>query len=180
MWKIFFALLLGLPSQHACAKVFLTQKEALRLAFPEGKIERKTVFLRKEEVEAIEELAQAKMESRLIHYYVGRDTTGAAGYAFFETHTVRTMPETFMAVLSPDGNLRSVEILAFYEPPDYLPRSRWLALFEGRRLDDSLWVKRGIRNVAGATLTTQAITQGLRRILATFQVIQKRKKEVGR
>ena len=110
----------------------------------------------------------------MVTYYVGKSTRGIHGYAFFETHIVRTMPETFMAVVNPDGNLKFVEILAFYEPEDYLPPRRWLDLFRGRKLGDDLWVKRGIRNITGATLTTQAITDGIRRILATFRVAIKK------
>ncbi len=63
-----------------------------------------------------------------------------------------------------------VEILAFYEPEDYCPPKKWLQLFSKKELNDDLRVKRGIRNVAGATLTTQAITDTVRRAIATYRV----------
>jgi len=84
---------------------------------------------------------------------------------------VRTMPETFMAVLEPSGALRFVELLAFLEPEDYLPRPRWLGQFRGKVLDDELLVRRGIRNITGASLTSQALTDGVRRVLAVHSVL---------
>ena len=78
-----------------------------------------------------------------------------------------------MVVVDPSGQVRSVEMLAFYEPEDYLPPQKWLGLFQNKPLNDEMWVKRGIRNVTGATLTTQAITEAVRRSLATWEVALK-------
>lgn len=159
------------------ARVLMTQEEALKLAFPSmASVERKTVFLEKGDIEKIQKLAKSKMESEVVTYYVGKSTAGVLGYVFFETHIVRTMPETFMAVVNPDGALKFVEILAFHEPEDYLPAKRWLALFEKKKLDKELWVKRGIRNITGATLTAQAVTGEIRRILAFFEIAIKKDK----
>lgn len=156
----------------AGAGVYLTQEQALKLAFPKATaIERRTVFLTEEQVKSIQSVAKAKVESKIVAYYVGKGSKGIEGYAFFETHVVRTMPETFMAVITPDGTLRFVEMLAFYEPEDYVPPRKWLGLFSSKKLDETLWVKRGVRNIAGATLTAQAITQGVRKILAIFEVV---------
>ena len=168
-WTLFI-LLLGKTGAPAAAEVLLSQKEALELAFPGGEVIRRNLYLTPEEAAEIERRAQSRLEARLVTYYVGKSSDGTPGYAFFETHVVRTMPETFMAVLNRDGTVRLVEILAFYEPEDYLPPPRWLALFAGKRLDDSLRVKRGLRNISGATLSAHAVTDGVRRIAAIFQV----------
>lgn len=157
----------------------MKQDEALKIAFPEAvSVERKTLFLSPKQIEAIEKLAKSKMEYRVITYYVGRNKKEFMGYAFFESHVVRTMPETFMVVLAAEGTVRSVEMLAFYEPEDYLPPKKWLGLFDNKKLDQELWIKRGIKNITGATLTTQAITDGIRRILATFDIAIKEEKKV--
>jgi hypothetical protein len=153
-------------------QVHLTRDEALNLAFPAvATIDRKTAFLDDQQVHQIQQLAKAKVESKIVTYYVGRADTGVVGYAFFETHIVRTMPETFMAVVSPDGTVKMVEILAFYEPEDYRPSTRWLGQFSHRRISEDLWLKRGVRNISGATMSAHALTEGVRRILATYSVI---------
>jgi hypothetical protein len=81
------------------------------------------------------------------------------------------MPETFMVFVRPDSTVGGVEILAFHEPRDYLPGARWLSTLLGQRLSDNLWVKRGIPNITGATLSSQAITRGTRKALALFELV---------
>ena len=158
------------------ANVFLTQHKALQRAFPEASlIQRKTVFLTKAQVQGIQKKAKSKLESQIITYYIGKSSQGVVGYAFFETSIVRTLPATFMVVLSTQGKVEFVEILAFDEPKDYLPRQKWLGLFRNKGLGRTLWIKRGIHNITGATLTTLAIIHGVRRTLATFEMITKKR-----
>lgn len=153
-------------------QVFKNQAEVLKEAFPkDSSVERRVAFLTNEQINKIEKLAKAKLETKLITYYVGSREDSTVGYAFFETNVVRTKPETFVVILDPDGSIKFVEILAFYEPLDYLPTPRWLRLFGGKVLSEDLWPKRDIHNITGATLTVQAITQGVRKILAIYQVI---------
>jgi hypothetical protein len=165
------AIVAGAAAQGECG-LYLNQEQALRVAFPEGTdVERKSVFLDAGMVEAIEKLAKAKVESGVVTFYMGKQDGQPTGYAFFSNHMVRTMPETIMTVVNPDGTVQMVELLAFYEPDDYRPPKRWLSLFSRQKLDNDLRVKRGIRNLTGATLTAQAVTDSVRRTLATFETI---------
>ena len=86
---------------------------------------------------------------------------------------VRTLPETFMVLLSPTGEVRMTVILAFHEPPDYLPSERWLEQFRGEKLSPELWVGREIAGIVGSTLSAQAMTQGVRKVLALFDILVK-------
>ncbi len=165
-------ILAALSVSSGSAQVYMTKDEALRRAFPKATaIDRKTLFLTDQQVKGVESSARAKIESKVITYYVGMNGKSVIGHAFFETHVVRTMPETFFLVIGPDGVIQTVEILAFYEPEDYLPPKRWLELFRNRILNDDLWVKRGIQAISGATLSANAITAGVRRMLAIHQLI---------
>jgi Na+-translocating ferredoxin:NAD+ oxidoreductase RnfG subunit len=161
---------LSIQSSHA--KVFKTQQKALQEAFPNSdSIERKVLFLTDEQVNQIQTLAKAKLESKIVTFYVGEKADSITGYAFFESNIVRTKPETFMVVLDKKARVKFVEVLAFYEPLDYLPTSNWFALFTDKILSDKLWPKRDIHNITGATLSVQAITQGVRKMLAIYQVV---------
>lgn len=164
--------LLLLATAPGEARLLLSQKEALALAFPGGGVERRTAYLSDDEIKIAQEKARAKIESKVWVYYVGKSSAGVLGYAYFETHVVRTMPETFMAVLEPSGEVRFVELLSFAEPDDYLPRPRWLDQFRGRSLDRELMLRRAIRNMTGATLTSQALTDGVRRVMAVHELIR--------
>ncbi len=155
------------------AKVFLTQEEALALAFGEAsRAERKTAFLTDEQVQRIKALAGSEPASRVVVYYWGASQAGAPITAFFDTHMVRTLPETVMVVVGGDSRIVRVDILSFDEPEDYLPRSRWLEQFEGRVLDEDLSTRRAIRAVTGATMSSRAVTETVRRALALHQVLR--------
>lgn len=150
----------------------MTQAEALRLAFPEGAaVERRTAYLTEDQARRARALARAPVESLVWTYYEGKTAAGTAGYAYFETHVVRSQSETLMAVLDARGRLRFIELLAFHEPADYEPSTRWLAQLKGKSIEDGLWIRRGIRNIAGASLTSQAVTEAARRLLAIHAIL---------
>lgn len=165
-----FGWLILLAAWSASAKVLLTTDQALKLAFTKGDVERKTVFISDAQVRGIEKKSNVKMPGKIVIYYQGRANGKTLGYAFFDTHTVHSMPETAMIVVNPDGTVRQVELLAFSDSPEFQPQEKWLAEFKGKPLNDSLWVKRGIDSMTGASLTSWALTGAVRKTLATFQV----------
>jgi FMN-binding domain len=169
---ILVGLWLGLAAAPpAAAKVFYSQKEALALAFPGAdRVETRTLLLDDGQARAVEQRAQAPLPSRLVRFYTGWKDGAVTGYAVIDQHTVRTQPEAFLVVLEPDGRLRSIRVLAFYEPQEYLPSQRWLRLFEGRRLDERLQLGGDVQGIAGSTLTSRAVTGGVRRALALYEV----------
>lgn len=168
------ALALFAGAAPAAGRVYLSVDEALELAFPGCAVERKTVFLTEEQLAAARELSGGELESALVHPYVARCDGEAGGTAYFDTHRVRTLPETVMVVVGPTGEVVRIEVLSFQEPPDYLPRDAWYEQFEGRKLDPELDLKRAIRPVTGATLTARATTSAARRVLAVHRVLEGR------
>ena len=152
----------------AGAAVFETQEQALARVFPSpARVVRSTAYLTPAQVEAARKAAQAPVESAVVTRYAAFSPEGAhLGSAYFDDHVVRTAREVLMIVVAPDGSLRSVDVLAFGEPPDYLPREGWLRRLEGRKGEEGLFVGRALGHVTGATLTTQAIAAAARRVLA--------------
>ena len=149
--------------------MFHSRESALRLAFPDADaVDKRELFLTSEAMVAAEQAARAKLQSRLVTVYVGRKGGEVLGYAFIETHKVRSLPETVLLVIEPDGRTRGLHMLAFHEPPEYAPSPRWLEQFEGRRLDDELSLRGDIDAITGDTLTANALTASVRRLLAVF------------
>jgi len=162
-----------LAGAAARAKVFLTMDEALNLAFPAATVERKSAFLTTAQQKEAQRLSgDEALPSALVAYYVATKDGRQLGTAYFDTHVVRTMPETIMVVVDVEGRASRIEVLSFQEPEEYLPRPHWYGQFQGKALNDELWMKRGIRPVAGATLTARATTEAARRVLALHKVIQ--------
>lgn len=156
----------------AAAKVFLSKQEALELAFPDAdRVETLTYVLTPDQVEAVEARARAPLPSKIVAIHRGWAQKTVLGYAFLDVHTVRTLPEAFLVVLSPKGEVRSVRVLAFHEPLEYLPPPRWLAQFEGVDERAPLRVSRDIHGIAGSTLSAHAVTGGVRRALALHRIL---------
>jgi len=166
-----FALALSTAGTVAFSEVILTEKEALSRAFGDAGVERRSLYLTPEQVAAVEKQARSRLPSAVVTLFEARAGGAVSGRGFLDTHVVRTMPETVLTVVEPDGRLRMALVLQFGEPPDYLPREAWLKTLEGKALDDDLWPGRGVRRVTGASLTVQALTEAVRRSLAIDAIV---------
>lgn len=174
LWQVLLLALLLVRSSPAAAEVLYSKEAALALAFPGAtRVETKTLFLTAAQKEQVQTQAQAPVVSQLVSYFVGWQETRLVGVAFLDTHVVRSMPETFMVVVTPEGVIRDTFILAFHEPAEYRPSERWLNQLDGKRLGPELQVKRQLAGIAGATLSAHALTAGVRRVLASFEVAVK-------
>ncbi len=163
------------PAPTPASGQTLTQDEALLLAFPEAdSVVRRTAYLDESQLDRAGKLAgeEARPEAAVVSYYVAVKGEAPVGFAYFDAHRVRTMPEVLMIVVGPDRRIRRVEIVRFSEPPEYRPPEGWLALFTGERLDSELAHKRRIPNMTGATLTARAAVLAARRVLALHEVIR--------
>ena len=166
------ALALLVPAAPGAAKVFHSRSEALQIAFPDAeRIEDQTYVLSDAQVERIAAIAQSPLDSKLVKIYTGLRGGDVLGYAVIDVHNVRTMPEAFMVVLTPEGSVRSVRVLAFHEPLDYLPTHRWYDQFDEKSLASPLRLGGDIHGVVGATLSARATTRGVRRALAFYRVL---------
>ena len=151
----------------AQARVLMTQEQALATPFPSGvKVERQKFFLTPQQLDAARKEG-VDFNDQLIIRYAGSD----GRFAYFDTHRVRTLPETVMIVVGKDGKVDRVDILSFDEPTDYFPKRRWLDQLLGRKLDPELSLNRAIRPISGASLSGRAIVNATRKVLALHKVL---------
>ena len=166
--------LLGLlaVAAPAAAEVFLSQREALALAFPDAdRVEKKSVVLDDAQVAVVEKQSGAPLDSKLVTLHQAFRGKELLGYALIEIHTVRTLPEAFLVVLTPDGHVASLRMLAFYEPSEYKPSTRFLSQFDAHGLEPELRLGGVIHGIAGASLSSRAVTTGVRRSLALYLIL---------
>ncbi len=157
------------------ATIFYSKNEAMELAFGAGtQIEPLSLFPDENQTAKIQQDAKVKLDSGLFTFYVGKKQDKILGYAAIETSTVRTKPETLMIVLTPDGELSSVVTLAFHEPPEYQPPQGWFEKLYKRPLADMDFNK-GVDGISGATLSTRAAINSIRKVMAIYQVMVKNK-----
>jgi uncharacterized protein with FMN-binding domain len=160
-----FALLLLLITSPVEARVLMTQEQAL--AGLGSRVTRQKFFLTPQQADQTRRESGVNSRDQLIIRYATAD----GRYAYFDTHRVRTLPETIMVVIGADGRIERIDILSFDEPTDYFPKRRWLDQLPGHKLDRDLALDRSIRPLSGASLTSRAIIDASRKILALHQVL---------
>lgn len=164
---------MSLTATVGFGKIFYSKTEAMELAFGDDpQVDMLPLFLTQRQVEEVEQLARGKVDSALFTFYVGRRNGEIIGYAAIESHTVRTKPETLLILLSPAGDLKHVEVLAFHEPPEYQPTTLWFAQLYRRTLSQ-LDFNADVQGITGATLSAQSALSSVRKVLAIYQLVVK-------
>ena len=75
----------------------------------------------------------------------------------------------YSVALAPGGRVHKVDILQYRESyGGEVREASWLAQFVGKTAASPLKVGSDIRNISGATLSCLHVTEGVRRILATY------------
>ena len=166
-----FVILAGTGTSVIQARVYHSTDEALSRAFPNARLERKALYLSRDQKRRITAIPGLEQTGRFHTFYVARHRQSGAtiGYALFDTHVVRTKEETVLIALNADGSVREIQMISFFEPQEYLAPDRWLAVFEGKTSDDSLRAGRDLPTISGATLTTRAVSTAVRRTLELYR-----------
>lgn len=169
---LFFSLFSLAATAHA-QTVYLSPQQALKMAFQGSQ----TVVLEKKSLTDAQRLAAeksygGKVEKKDWNVYLGKTGDRIDGYAIIDNEIGRMEPITFMTAISPQGDIRSVEILVYRESQgSEVHDSRFLKKFEGKSLKHPIRPTVDIPNISGATLSVRAVSLGARRALAIWEAL---------
>lgn len=91
------------------------------------------------------------------------------GFFIFDRVVGKHLFIDYAVALSPGGAVQKVEILQYRESYGGEVNSpSWLAQFVGKTSGSSLKINSDIRNIAGATLSSAHVTEGVKRVLAAY------------
>ncbi|MCG2632566.1 FMN-binding protein [Bradyrhizobium sp. WYCCWR 13023] len=91
------------------------------------------------------------------------------GFFVFDRVVGKHLFIDYAVALTPAGAVHKVEILEYRESYGGEIRSpSWLAQFVGKTNGSALKINGDIRNISGATLSSTHVTEGVKRILATY------------
>ena len=163
---------LVLLAASAGGSIFQSQEAAFAMAFPEAtRIEGETFILTEKQVEELERMGRAKLPRKVLTIHTAWKDETLLGYAHIDVHTVRTKPEALLVVLNPEAEVTNTKVLAFHEPLEFMPSDSWYRTFVGQGLGSDLRVGFDVDGVTGATLTTWATVDSVRRMLAFYNVL---------
>jgi hypothetical protein len=155
-----------LASQSAQALVYLSVEQAQALLFPGQTLTPLPVLLSAADIAAI-------TRDSGVAVYPGSLTAWRADNGYFFTDSVIGKHDLIRYAVALDavGRVREVEILEYREAyGGEVRNARWLHQFSGLQHGDAVKVGRGIQNISGATLSSEHLTDGIRRLLATYAI----------
>ena len=133
------------------------------------RIERKSLLLTKAEAADVQKAARMRLSSRIVRLYLVKRDNKTLRCGVVLSRKVRTKKAAVLYLITPEGRIDRIEILAFAEPPEFKPSGRWLALFDGKSLAEPLRSGEDIPAISGATLSARNVADGARLALAIVQ-----------
>ena len=158
------------PVSVAVAASYLTVAQAQRALFPAAEsftpIE---LSLNTEQRRAIDAAAGPQAPHGDLRAWTAKRGGSIVGHVFVDNVIGREDFITYAVGIGADGKLLPVEILDYRESHGGEIRDkRWLGQFAGRSEQGQLRMRTDIKNIAGATLSSEHVTAGVRRILALW------------
>ena len=164
---VFLALVSAAIAAPAFATTYLTVPQAQALMFPGATFEPDNRTLTDAHVAAIQKDSGVPVTNRTVHAW--RVSTG--GWFIVDQVIGKHDYITFGVGLDAHGSVRSIEILDYREAQGYQVRDQaWRAQFSGAHHGAPLRFGQEIRNISGASLSSRHITDGVRRLLATYAI----------
>jgi len=165
-WMLVPAAVIAAPLS-AYATQYLTVEQAQQAIFPGAAFT--PAFLTVNDAQRKEIERRTGVNVRVRDQRVWRVSSGG----FFIVDEVVGKHEliTYAAGLNADGSVRQIEIMDYRESYGYEVRNEaWRRQFVGKRDGDPLKLDVDIRNIGGATLSCRHITDGVKRLLALYDV----------
>jgi Na+-translocating ferredoxin:NAD+ oxidoreductase RnfG subunit len=161
-----------LPVPIVVAADYLTVEEAQKAVYPDADSFQEIVVSQQtpEQLQAM--LAQAGPQPPHGTIRIWRATKNGTliGHVFVDEVVGKQNLITYAVGVDPDGSLRNLQIMAYRESHGSEVRNpSWRAQFDHRRSLDELRFRTDIKNISGATLSSEHVTQGVRWLLALWQ-----------
>lgn len=104
-------------------------------------------------------------------FYVAKTNNKVDGYALIDNEIGKTEPITFLTAMTPTGTIKAVEILVYRETHgSEVHQKPFLKQYETKQLSDPIRVGQDIKNITGATLSSRAISTGVKRDVAIWNI----------
>ena len=168
-WLVPPAIVLTAGVVHA--EQYMSIAEAQAVMFPGQRLSPENVTLAPNQVRAIERASGVRVRVKDVRAW--RADNG--GVLFLDQVLGKHEYITWALAVNGNGTVRDVEILDYRETyGSEVRNANWRAQFVGKAHGAELKLNRDIKNISGATLSCRHITDGVKRLLVTYDVAYKR------
>jgi|TARA_B110000263_G_scaffold81153_1_gene70977 hypothetical protein len=169
--KLLIFFLLTLISISSVAGVLMDVPTALKQNFGDYEIRKEKVFLTGSVIKELERVSKAKFESKIYSVYEARSNGIRIMSGILETHLLRSRTQTLFIVFDNKGRVVSTQVLAFYEPEEYVMSPKWLAQFKSKTINDKMQPGDDLIKVSGATISYNETASAIRRMTTLYNYI---------
>jgi Na+-translocating ferredoxin:NAD+ oxidoreductase RnfG subunit len=161
------------PAQVVIAAEYLSIEQAQQSLFASAdRFEEIALALTPAQKDSVAKLAGPQPPHRSLRIWRALRSSELLGYVFIDEVIGRQDFITYALGIDAAGKLSTVEVLAYRESHGAEIRGTgWRHQFEGRRGLDQLHFRADIKNIAGATLSSEHVTQGVRWLVGLWQTV---------
>lgn len=169
-WEPFIAAPLAIISTASWANVYFSTEQAQQAIFPGGKFTQLNLRLSQEQREVL------RARSSVHEPFQENRVWSVEGQGFFIVDQVvgKHALITYAVGLHSDGSVKQIEILEYRETYGSDVRNpAWRKQFVGKTAASPVRLNKDIANISGATLSSKHLTDGVRRVLAVYDMVLK-------
>lgn len=166
-------LFVTLTEFSARAERYLTVAEAQTLCFPAAdQFQELTVRFAAEQKKSIEKKSGVKVKNLGNRVHIARQGTNMLGVLMVDHVLGKHEIIDYAVALTPAGAVAQVEILEYRESHGMEIRGeKWRQQFKGKTSAARLKLNDDIYNISGATISCRQVTEGIKRVLATYDLV---------
>jgi len=172
VWAGAAAVLSAAPVQVVVASDFLSLEAAQQSLYPAADhFTEVALGLTPAQRERVAALAGPQPPHRSLRAFRALKGGEFLGYVFVDEVIGKEDFITYAAAIDAAGRLGTLEVMSYRESHGgEIRNAAWRRQFAGRDRLDELTVSADIKNIAGATLSCEHVTQGVRWLMALWQV----------
>ena len=168
---IYIVLVFTLPLS---AKVLTSPVDAMKYAYGQNsEISKKNILLSSEEDTKISQEAKVTLDTKIYRIFKAVANNKTLGYGILINKKVRSKNAVVLYMITKESILKSIEIIAFNEPEEFLPTKEWSSQFKNIPTTKMLRLSKEIPTITGATLSARSVTDGSRVAFAIYNEILK-------
>ncbi len=157
-----------LPQKVLWAETFLTVEQAQRVLWGDESLEAMPVELTGEQIESIAKASKVRVRSSKIQAW----KTAEGGWFVLDQVIGKHEYIDLAVALTHEGKVKGLEVLTYREAYGYeIRNAKWRGQFHGRDASERLRLDRQIRNITGATLSCRHVTDGINRLMHTWDQV---------
>jgi len=176
--RYFLLLLFGLAAgaSRSSAEQYLSFAEAKALCFTNAtRFEDVQLRLSSADRKTIETAAGVKVRNSELKLAKAWSNSNIVGTVWLDHVIGKHELIDYVVAISPDGRVAQVEILEYREHyGGQIRQQDWRGQFRGKTANAPLKLGGDIYNISGATLSCRHVTEGVKRVLATYHHMRDR------